>query len=239
VGRTLSAMSDPGGSPSFADDDVARRAHEALLLVRVWLADRPGALGQVASRIGAMRGDIIGVDVLERAESVAIDEFAVALPGLDLVDLLVREIEEVDGASVEEWRAVERFPDPRLDALRCVERLCGATSPTDVFATLTADTCAEFNLDWAAVLVDHDIVVAAGDAPEPPMLRALAGGTTASPPVAAGEAGPADLAVAPMPSARAVLLAGRAGHPFRRRERRQISALARISERIVVLVGRG
>src|SRR5215204_3609233 len=28
------------------------------LVVRVWLPDRPGALGQVASRIGGLRGDV-------------------------------------------------------------------------------------------------------------------------------------------------------------------------------------
>jgi len=88
------------------------------LLVRVWLPDRPGALGLVASRIGAIGGDIVGVDVLERSERVAVDEFAVVLPREDLVKLLVREIEEVDGASVEEWRLVDQFPDPRLDALQ-------------------------------------------------------------------------------------------------------------------------
>ncbi|MCI0633067.1 MAG: hypothetical protein L0206_04005, partial [Actinobacteria bacterium] len=64
-----------------------------------------------------MRGDIIGLDVLERGDNVAVDEFAVALESLDLVPMLVREIEEVDGASVEEVRVVSTFPDPRLDAL--------------------------------------------------------------------------------------------------------------------------
>ena len=97
------------------------------LLVRVWLPDRPGALGLVASRIGAIGGDIVGIDVLERSEHVAVDEFAVVLANEDLVKLLVREIEEVDGASVEQWRRVETFPDPRLDALESVEALFGAT----------------------------------------------------------------------------------------------------------------
>ena len=40
--------------------------------------------------------------------------------------LLVREIGEVDGASVEEWQLVERFPDPRLDALETVEQIAQA-----------------------------------------------------------------------------------------------------------------
>ncbi|MEY4175069.1 MAG: hypothetical protein RI900_2234, partial [Actinomycetota bacterium] len=35
-------------------------------VVRVWLPDRPGALGQVASRVGAVRGDVVGIEILER-----------------------------------------------------------------------------------------------------------------------------------------------------------------------------
>ncbi len=102
--RRLTLMTEPRPGP----------AH---VLVRVWLPDRPGALGLVASRIGAMRGDIIGVDVLERGLDVAVDEFAVELPDIDLLNLMVKEVEEVDGASVEEVRIVAAFPDPRLDAL--------------------------------------------------------------------------------------------------------------------------
>src|SRR3954468_7257279 len=98
------------------------------LVVRVWLPDRPGALGLVASRIGAIGGDIVGIDVLERSEHVAVDEFAVVLPSDDLVKLLVREIEEVDSASVEQWRAVGEFPDPSLDALESVHQISGACS---------------------------------------------------------------------------------------------------------------
>ena len=38
------------------------------MLVRVWLPDRPGALGLVASRIGSVGADIVGVDVVERGD---------------------------------------------------------------------------------------------------------------------------------------------------------------------------
>ena len=58
------------------------------------------------------------------------------------------------------------------------------------------------------------------------------GPVTTSPIVAAGDSGPDDLAVAPFPKGDLVLLVGRDGHPFRRRERRQLLALARIAERV-------
>jgi hypothetical protein len=221
------------------EKDVGPAVAGALLLVRVWLADRPGALGQVASRIGAIRGDIIGVDVLERSESVAIDEFAVALPDQELIPLLVREIEEVDGASVEEWRLVEQFPDPRLDALVTADAVCRAASRDEALSVLVRQASAEFNLDWAATVDRGEPTAIHGTGvPETTMLAALAAGTTASPLVAAGHAGPHDLAVAPLESSGATLLCGREGHPFRRRERKQLLALAAIADRVIALVER-
>jgi hypothetical protein len=207
------------------------------LLVRVWLPDRPGALGLVASRIGAIGGDIVGIDVLERSDRVAVDEFAVVLADASLVDLLVREIEEVDGASVEEWRAVERFPDPRLDALAAVETVAGAESVSALAQQLVERVHAEFAADWAVMLHKTEVFATAGTgAPEPTVLDALAAGTAASPAVAAGETGPDDLAVAPLTQFDAVLLVGRAGHPIRRRERQQLLALARIADRLAGMV---
>jgi hypothetical protein len=217
--------------------DSPEGADVVRLVVRVWLPDRPGALGLVASRIGAIGADIVGVDVLERSEHVAVDEFAVTLQSEDLVKLLVREIEEVDGASVEQWERVERFPDP-LDALETVEFVCAATDARDLVTRLTERVRAEFNADWAAVLRDCALDAAAGDdVPDPSILHALASGTSASPAVAAGDSGPDDLAVAPLDTRGSFLLVGRAGHPFRRRERRQLLVLARVAERVATMLG--
>jgi hypothetical protein len=72
--------------------------------------------------------------------------------------------------------------------------------------------------------------------PQASVLVALAEGTAASPAVAAGDAGPDDLAVATLLAREAVLFVGREGHPFRRRERRQLLALARIADRLGVIL---
>src|SRR5262249_53226474 len=132
------------------------------ILVRVWLPDRPGALGLVASRIGAVDGDIVGIDVLERGEHVAVDEFAVQLRDRGALDLMVREIEEVDGASVEEVRIVDHFPDPRLDALESARRLCTATSVAALHRTLVSQIRAEFLGSWSALLLDTSLLASAG-----------------------------------------------------------------------------
>ena len=48
--------------------------------MRIWLPDAPGVLGAVAAEIGAVRGNVIGLEVLEREAGVAIDELVVELP---------------------------------------------------------------------------------------------------------------------------------------------------------------
>lgn len=203
----------------------------ASVLVRVWLPDRPGALGLVASRIGAVRGDIVGIDVLERGEGVVIDEFSVNLGDLDLLQVLIKEIEEVDGASVEEVRIVGRFPDPRLDALESAAALCEAPSTRALGERLVAQTRREFLAEWSTLLRAGDLVAADGEAPPLVQLEALARGMQASPSVAEGSSGPVDLAMARLDRLDAILLVGRTGQTFRRRERAQLLALARIADR--------
>jgi hypothetical protein len=221
----------PGVAPDAALDAPAH------LLVRVWLHDRPGALGLVASRIGAVGGDIVGVEVVERGTDIAIDEFAVILPDAGLAELMVREIEQVDGASVEEIRAVGAFPDARLDALESAVVLCGARTPADLESTLVTHVQREFLADWVALVVDGDVAESVGPSPDAPMLDALVRGTAASPEVAEGNAGPEDLAVAALPELGATLLVGREGHVFRRRERAQLLALARVADQVWALLG--
>ena len=75
-------------------------------VVRLWLPDRPGALGQVASRIGSVRGDVVGIDILETGNGQAIDELVVELPDPSVVELLVHEVSQVDGVKVEEIRSL-------------------------------------------------------------------------------------------------------------------------------------
>src|SRR6185437_569121 len=58
-------------------------------LLRVLLPDRPGMLGAVATALGAAGADILGVDVVERAAGVAVDDLIVELPPGKLAESLV------------------------------------------------------------------------------------------------------------------------------------------------------
>ena len=201
--------------------------------MRVWIPDRPGALGAVASRIGAVRGDVVGIDILERGADRAIDELTVVLPESGLVDLLVSEIKAVDGVSVEDIRAVvDGVRDPRLDALETAATLVEATTKATLLGSLVHSAVRDFGGDWAAVLDDEEPTLRASDgpAPEAAWLRAFVQGSSTSEAVASGRSGPNELAWAALPTARLHLVIGRAGVQLRAVERRQVAALARIAD---------
>lgn len=134
----------------------------AHLLVRVRLPDRPGALGQVASRIGAVRGDIVRIDVLEHGGGEAVDEFALRLADLDLVPVLVREIGEVDGAAVESVREVDEVPDARLDALASITGLLAAGTVLDLAGRVCVYARRELHADWSSLVQGSRLLAADG-----------------------------------------------------------------------------
>jgi hypothetical protein len=202
-------------------------------VVRVWMPDRPGALGQVASRIGAVRGDVVGIDILERGAGRAIDELVVQLPDDELLPLLLNEIAAVDGVDVEDVRpAADSLRDPHLAALETAAMLVGACSVGELLALLAEHAALDFTAEWAAVIdvTEPEVRAAVGPVPPAVWLEAFVEGSRSSARVAAHEAGPDDVAWAPLPSARLSLVIGRSGRPLRARERRQVAALARIAD---------
>jgi len=200
-------------------------------VVRMWLPDRPGALGQVASRIGAVRGEIVGIDILERGAGRAIDELVVELPDGSLQELLVAEIQQVDGVDVEEVRPVsDALHDPRLDALETAAILVGATDRAELVQAVVDHARRVVGAEWSAVvhLDDGSVLAQEGPVPPTPWLVAFVEGSRSSARVASGESGPDDVVWSPLPSACLALVVGRHGTAYRARERRQIAALARI-----------
>jgi len=200
-------------------------------VVRMWLPDRPGALGQVASRIGAVRGEIVGIDILERGGGRAVDELVVDLPEPGLEDLLVHEIQQVEGVDVEEIRPIaDALHDPRLDALETAAILVGATDRKELTTAVVVHSRRAVGAAWSAVVDLDDGTVLAEDGPAPTTawLVAFVEGSQSSARLVSGESGPDDVVWAPLPSAGLTLVISRDGVAYRARERRQMAALARI-----------
>lgn len=206
-------------------------------VVRVWLPDRPGALGSVAGAIGTVGGEIVGIDILERGGGRAVDELAVELAGDELVPALIRAVDGVDGVDVEEVRTVDGgVHDPRTDALEVAAVLIGAGDRHGVLEALVEHGRRLLGGTWAAVvhLSGGEPPVGSGPAPDGPWLDAFVAGSRSSALVAAGAAGPEDVVWAPLPASGLALVVGRVGVTFRARERRQVASLARIADARVV-----
>lgn len=159
----------------------------ATFVIRVWLPDRPGALGQVASRIGAVRGDVVGIDILERDGGQAVDELVVEIPDDELVDLLVAEVRQVDGVAVEEVRPVaDALHDPRLDVLEAAAQLVGAPDVEELLAAVVVHARRVIGASWVAVTSldrpadGEGIVVADEGAPSRAWLEAFLAGSRAA-----------------------------------------------------------
>lgn len=118
-------------------------------LLRVVLPDRPGALGAVATALGAVGADILSVDVIERAPGSAVDDFVVELPPDRLADSLVSAAVTVEGVQVESIRPYAGQIDPHRE-LELLEAL--SQDPGTALPVLADGVTRVFRAAWALVL---------------------------------------------------------------------------------------
>ncbi|MCW2539143.1 MAG: hypothetical protein JWN95_868 [Frankiales bacterium] len=119
--------------------------------MRIVLPDRPGALGAVATALGAAGADILSVDIVERSISTATDDLIIELPSDRLPDSLVSAASSVDGVRVESIRQYASVIDPFRE-LELLEKL--ATSYEDGPTILADGVCRLFRAGWALVIAE-------------------------------------------------------------------------------------
>ena len=122
-----------------------------VFLLRVALPDRPGSLGAVASVMGRVGADINAVEIVERYEGFAVDDFMVELPAGAAADALVTACESEPGVQVL-W--VSHYPEAwglqgDVDVLNAMTE-----DPTHAAEILTQQAPAVFRVAWA-VLIDR------------------------------------------------------------------------------------
>ena len=217
----------------------------ATFLLRVELPDRPGALGAVASRIGAVRGDLVAVEVVEHRDGKAVDEFVIELGDGDHLSLLLSEVGEVDGVAVQDVRPVSgRRHDRRLEAYTTALIILKERTPHGVLSALAARVCAELDATWSAVLDVEGLAVVASQG-RPPATTWLAAslaearangvendGGISTADIGLRPTGPegGDVGFVDLAAWDLVLAAGRPGWRFGTRERAHLVALAHLAD---------
>jgi hypothetical protein len=204
------------------------------LVVRIWLPDRPGALGQVASRIGAVHGDVTAIDILERGGGRVIDELVVALPESVSFELLAKEIGAVDGVAVEHVRPVDGVrPDSATAVLQLAADVAEAPRD-DRLALLVSGLLVAADADWAVAVRGAEIVERRGEPPDDGWLLAFLDGSGHLDPARPAANVPGDMIWARLPAGGVVVATGRAARAVHDRERTRVAFLARIVDRLIL-----
>jgi hypothetical protein len=210
------------------------------LIVRVWLPDRPGALGQVASRIGSLRGDVTAIDILERGAGRVVDELVVALPLAASEQLLAKEVGAVDGVAVEHIRPARFERDDAATALLELAAEVGEARTVDRLGVLCAGLVEALDADWAVAVAAGEVIEWRGEErPERAWILAFLEGSDHLD--GRAQDGLADAVVdvvadvvwARLAGAGITLAAGRSARAFHARERARTALLARVVDAIV------
>jgi hypothetical protein len=211
-----------------------------LTRIRIWLPDAPGVLGAVAAEIGAVQGNVVGLDVLEREAGVAIDELVVELPDeAGAVDAVCRGVRNVPGVGVEE--VTELFteaPDREDTVLTAATAIVAAATPIAALDALTGRLMALFDLSWLA-LADEEwrgyVETHGPDVPSVQWVAAFAEGSrSGSDP--ANDTIRSGVFIEPITDAGLTVCGGRPA-AIRRRERREIAMLVMVAARFVLALG--
>lgn len=207
--------------------------------MRIWLPDAPGVLGAVAAEIGAVSGNVIGLEVLERDAGVAIDELVVELPDdPDAVDAVCRGVRNVPGAGVE---VVTEVPGEVIDregtVLTAAAGILQAGTPAAALHALGGHLRTLFDLTWLA-LADGGLTRYAethGEVPPVQWVAAFAEGARSGADPANDTTG-SGVFVEAVPGTALVVCGGRPT-PIRRRERAEIGLLVVVAARFMDALG--
>lgn len=200
------------------------------VVVRVWLPDRPGALGQVASRIGSVRGDVLAIEILEIGGGRVIDELVVALPDPALVDLMVNEVHAIDGVSVEHVRTQgEGHVDASVLSLSAAAELA-ETDPADRVRAFLDGVRRLTEASWVMIASDGNVISSIGEVPSADWVTSLLAGSRH---LGDPHATSSDMFWSDLPMSGLWVAAGRDGRTVHDRERVRLDLFARIADALL------
>lgn len=147
------------------DTDVDMVQDVRVLLLRVSLPDVPGALGMVASAMGAVGADISAVEIVEKGGAQVVDDFMLDLPPSVPHDELVSACTALEGVRVL-W--ISRYPESwGIESdIELIDHMVAA--PARAAEVLATEAPAVFHCQWAAVvdLAAGRVVAGSEQAPE-------------------------------------------------------------------------
>ncbi|MDR1386797.1 MAG: amino acid-binding protein [Propionibacteriaceae bacterium] len=126
-----------------------------MFLLRVQLPEAPGALGRVASAVGAIGANIHSLEIIDHGPGYAIDDFMVDLPAGLMPDTLVSACQEVSGVRIL-WVSRHHSDWSVESDISVLNRM--AEAPDIAGQILTQEAPVVFHSTWAALLLRSDPV---------------------------------------------------------------------------------
>ena len=201
-------------------------------VARVWLPDRPGELGQIATALGEANLSLIGIEIIEQGGGWAVDELDIETVGeldTDASNYITNAFEQIIDVRVESVTAViGDVVDARVDALQTAAELIEVESRDELAATIVERAVHDFSADWSVLIESGKPIATTGDSPTIEWIVAFMYGSRAATVDNDSFNGPQDIAWAETIDTTLALVVGRDGRPFRARERAQVSTLTRI-----------
>lgn len=203
-------------------------------MLRVALPDRPGSLGLVASALGTVQADISAVEIVDRVDGYAVDDFMLSVPATVPPDAMVAACTAIPGVEVV-WLSYY----PETWGLQAdVDVLNRMTEYPDRAESILLEAAPEaFHAHWALVVDRTGPAVLAGTelAPSPTPAQLGAFGDLASAHSVALPSGWADgwgeseVTVAPFREGRSIVLGRNGGPGFRRSEEARLRLMATLA----------
>ena len=98
-----------------------------MLILRIQVPDVPGALGKVATTMGTVDADISAVEIVEKGDGYAIDDFILSLPTETMPDTLVSTCDQLKAQGSQDSVGtirVRHHMQPKLDCRRSSHLVC-------------------------------------------------------------------------------------------------------------------
>ena len=156
-----------------------------------------------------------------------------SLPEAVSVDLLAKEIDNVDGVAVEQIRVVvgDR-PDSATATLQLAAEVA-AVPRSDRLAALVSGLVRAADAEWAIALGEGTLLHQVGQPPDLGWLVAFVAGSGHLDPAGSAGSAPADVLWARLPSSGVTVAAGRAERAVHEQERTRLILLARIVDALI------
>jgi hypothetical protein len=186
-------------------------------------------LGTIATSLGQLGVDVVGIEILERTSALAVDELALEFDA-DVIQLdkIVAGLTAIDGVGVEDARVRQSVADEQrslLSAAVLLTRFDGLSYIAYALNTIAAAVDAS----WVALVRNGSVVDRVGECPTDAWIVSYALGRALTHNDDDDDQVSEDVLAIGVQTDGDVLLVGRPGRPLRFRERRELRSIAEIS----------